>query len=229
MALTVKWWTDLKGDNDYKVAGKVAPETEFERKLKIYDKFREELDSLPAIKKAAQALAEVENARAKSMNDLQTTFPKLAAQCSPNGGRLLTQKISDEKKMLQEKTKEVTAKMALGAPQMQGLGPAGGNLRQKEFERLHDIIKKIHASLKSLATLNKDDIERYLNNLNELKKSVGLYCKDRPDAKQFLADFVGTLAGFNTVKEKWGTQKATEALKNIGTYLARMESAEYIK
>lgn len=229
MALTLKWWTDLKNENDYKVAGKVAPETEFERKLKAYDGLRAKLDSVPAVKKAVQALDEVEKARAKSMNDLQRTFPKLAAQCSPNGGRLLTQKIGEEKQMLGEKAKEAAAKMALGAPQMQGLGPAGGNLRQKNFEKLQADIKKFHADLKRAPTLNKEQIDGSLQILNGLKKSVELYCKDRPEAKQFLAEYVGTVAGFNTVKAKFGTPKATEALKNIGTYLTQMESAQYIK
>jgi hypothetical protein len=227
MALTVKWWTALKGHNDYKVDGKVAPETDLERKLKIYENLTKELDSPPKIKKAVQALADVEKARAPSMNALQKTFPKLAAQCSPNGGRLLTQKISDEKKMLQAKAKETAAKMAVGGPQMIGRGP-GSNFRQKNFEDLHEKIKKLHADIKKLATLNKDQIKGALNILDGLNKSVDLYCKDRPDLKQFLDDYVHTVAGFNTVKEKWATPKATEALKNIGTYLTRMESAKYV-
>ena len=217
MALTLKWWTDLKASNDYKVDGKVAPETDFERKLKIYDNLAKVLDSPPKMKNAIKALADVENARRPSMNDLQKAgFPKLAIQCSPNG-RVLTQKISDEKKMLEAKGKELAAKLALGAPQMQGLGP-GGNLRKKNFENLHKTITKLHADLKKQPTLNKAQINGALDILAGIKKMVDLYCKDRPGLKQFLDDYTHTVAGFKTVQKKLTSSKATEALKNIGTY-----------
>ena len=98
MALTLKWWTDLKSNN--KVDGKSAPDTEFEKKLKSYDDLRESIDSTVAMKKALVALAEVEKARATSMTVLtKAGFAKLATECSPNGGRLLNLKISDEKKL----------------------------------------------------------------------------------------------------------------------------------
>lgn len=227
MALTLKWWTDLKAGNDYKVNGRVAPETDFERKLKIYDNDAKVLDSPPKMKNAIKALADVENARRSSTNDLQRAgFAKLAIQCSPNG-RVLTQKISDEKKMLEVKGKEIAAKVALGPAQMQGLGP-GGSLRKKNFDTLHKIITKLHADIKRTPTLNKAQIDGALDILAGIKKMVDIYCKDRPGLKQFLDDYTHTVAGFKTVQKKLTSSKATEALRNIGTYLTRMESANYV-
>ena len=40
MALTLKWWTDLKKEDAYKVNGTVAPESDFEKKLKAYEDLR---------------------------------------------------------------------------------------------------------------------------------------------------------------------------------------------
>ncbi len=82
--------------------------------------------------------------------------------------------------------------------------------------------------IKKQATLNKDQIKGALNILAGIKKDVDLYCKDRPALKQFLDDYTNTVAGFNTVLQKWASPKATEALKNIGTYLTRMENAKYV-
>ena len=84
MALTLKWWTDLKAHVDYKVDGKAAPETEFEKKLKIYDKRVEELAGMGSLTLATRALADLEAARAPSHKALLKTFPKLATKCDPN-------------------------------------------------------------------------------------------------------------------------------------------------
>lgn len=228
MALTLKWWTDLKSNN--KVDGKSAPDTEFEKKLKSYDDLRESIDSTVAMKKALVALAEVEKARATSMTVLtKAGFAKLATECSPNGGRLLNLKISDEKKLLQAKSKEIAAKMELGPAQLQGLGPGGGNIRQKRFDGLQKIIIKLHADVKKLATLDKEQITGCVNLLEGLEKDVGLYCKESPDAKSFQSDYENALAGFKRVLAKWGTPKALEALKTVGPYLTRMATAEYVK
>ena len=228
MALTLKWWTDLKSNN--KIDGKSAPDTEFEKKLKSYDGLREAIDSTITMKKALVVLGEMEKARATSMTVLtKAGFAKLATECSPNGGRLLNLKISDEKKLLQAKSKEIAAKMELGPAQLQGLGPGGGNIRQKRFDSLQAVIIKLHEDVKKVATLNKDQITGCVDILEGLEKDIGLYCKESPDAKPFQNDYESALAGFKRVLEKWGTPKALEALKTVGPYLSRMKNAAYVK
>ncbi len=227
MALTLKWWTDLESNN--KVNGKSAPDTDFEKKLKAYDDLRDSIDSTVTMKKALVALAEVEKARATSATVLtRAGFTKLATECSVNGGRLLNLKISDEKKLLAAKSKEIAAKIELGPAQLQGLGP-GANIRQKRFDGLQKIVIKLNADVAKQATLNKDQIAGCVDILEKLDKDVGLYCKESPDAKTFQSDFDNALAGFKRVLEKWGTPKALEALKAVGPYLSRMAKAEYVK
>lgn len=228
MALTLKWWTDLKSNN--KVDSKSAPDTEFEKKLKSYDDLRDSIESPVAMKKALVALAEVEKARATSMTVLtRAGFTKLATECSPNGGRLLNLKISDEKKLLQAKNKEITAKNEIGPAQLQGLGPGGNNIRQKRFDGMQKVIIKLHADVKNLKTLDKAQIAGCVRILEGIEKDVGLYAKESPDAKPFQSDYDNALAGFQRVIAKWGTPKALEALKTVGPHLSRLVNADYAK
>ena len=170
----------------------------------------------------------MEAARAGSANLLKATFPKLAAECDPHTGQTLTTHMTEEKTFLEEKTKEINAKNALGGAQMQGLGP-GANMRQKAFTTLQGNIKTLHDGLKKTPKLEKKNIDGYAEHMKKLEKDVTLYCKDHPTTKQFHDDYVKTITDFKTVKDKFGTPKMVEAMKSIGTQLGRMVDAEYVK
>lgn len=97
MALTLKWWTDAKAtaankvhvkDSKGKVKEKPVPETEFEKKLVIYDKARKTLataETADNCQKALTALAAVETVRKSSKTALEDQeFKKLAALLTPS-------------------------------------------------------------------------------------------------------------------------------------------------
>jgi hypothetical protein len=97
MPLTMKWWNEQKNKSENKVGGKVAPETEFEKKLKIYEAARATLDkdhTLQHCDAGHTALTNLEAARKTTMADLdhkgfkqlakalviETTIKKAAAE-----------------------------------------------------------------------------------------------------------------------------------------------------
>jgi hypothetical protein len=83
MSLTIKWWNEQKNKTENKVAGKVAPETEFEKKLKLYEAAKTTLDkehSFSHCDAAQTALTNLEAARKASLRDLESKgFKKLSA------------------------------------------------------------------------------------------------------------------------------------------------------
>lgn len=231
MALTLKWWTDLKALPDNKVNGKTAPETEFERKLTAYDKARQNYSDGPqALLKASKAVDEVEKARSDSSKALSTQgFAKLAEKCSPNA-RVLATLISDEKRLLAAAKPQIDAMSKIGGPVLNlSSGPGGNTIRQGKFNQLKSKIKELDDDLRKTPQLKKEDIDKCLIHMAPLEKDVKLYCGDRPALKAFNDDYVGTVAGFKTVKSKWGDKKkVVTELQTIGTRLTRLVSAQYV-
>ena len=116
----------------------------------------------------------------------------------------------------------------IGGPGMVGVGP-GDNLRKKTFEALKNDVKTMHEQLKRTPQLTKGSMEQCLTHMEKLKKDVDLYCKDRPATKQFLDDYVNTVAGFKKLKGKFDQKKVNQEMPKIGVQLTRMVNAAYVK
>ncbi len=154
MPLTSKWWTEQKSKTENKVGGKVAPETAFEKKLKLYEAARTALDkanTLPNCDAARKQLAELETARKATVTDLENKgFDKLT--------KALVLDTTMRKET--EDIKKITESLSL-AKKME----MAGNADEAVYEALWDAYEKQRDSLASapsrklftsaLASLNK--------------------------------------------------------------------------
>jgi hypothetical protein len=153
MALTLKWWNELKGKPENKVNGKVAPETEFEKDLRIYDTARTALDkekTAANYDKAAKALSDVETARKTSKASLEKQgFKKLAD--------VLTPSVTSAESALLEKVKkevEVASLQAKAANEAEAIYVTLWNAYEGQREKLNkQATKTLYASM--VATLTK--------------------------------------------------------------------------
>ena len=78
MPLTMEWWKEQKKKTENKVNGKEAPETEFEKKLKLYETAMNTLGKEPTIvhcDAAHKALSDLETARKTSITSLENNHP----------------------------------------------------------------------------------------------------------------------------------------------------------
>lgn len=232
MPLTINWWTDLKGRDENKVNGRVAPETEFEKRLRAYDTARKAYsDSPAALTRASKALDEVEKARLASSTELtRQQFKTLAVHCHPNT-RVLASLIAGERTLLASAKPQVDAISKIGQPKLNlNSGPGGNSIRQGKFNEIQDKIKELNDNLRRTPQLTKENIDAFLTHLAGIAKDVELYCKDRSELQSFRSDYDSTVAGLKTVKSKWGDKRAmTTAMQNVGTRLTSLLNARYIK